>query len=364
MWCSTPSRRIGNLVCDLLYANGEQDEVCPRDTLRRQLRRLEAMGIKLRSSFECEYMVFRKDTSEPLGGGVLQYGNADLLDQDLDFHLDLMDVMRGSGIPVEFFNGESELGQYEITMTPTEGLEAADAAFFLRYGIRAFCQRRGYRATFMTRPCFPGHSNGMHLNHSLWGSDGRDVFHDANDSQHLSTFARHWVAGLLRHGPALAALVCPTVNCYRRLCDGLAPSAIYWNLEDRLSTIRAKASKSGAYLEFRLPSSACNPYLAIAATIAAGLDGVERKLPCPDPGIPGRTVSPDNAVPLPTSLTEALNALEKDVDLKNALGQKVVERFITLKRDFEIKYFQNNTTADMSTAEVTAVEAKYYMPYI
>jgi glutamine synthetase len=241
-------------------------------------------------------------------------------------------------------------------------LESPDAVYLARYAIRAFSRRRGYEATFMARPTFRDFASGFHLNHSLWDSNGRDVFFDSADPQKLSVFAKHWIAGLVHHTPALCALFSPTVNCYHRFASGLAPSTVYWNFDDRLSAYRAKTSQTGAYLENRLPSSACNPYITFAATIAAGLDGVERKLECPAPGRPEEGAI---GVPvIPKTLGEALDWLEKDTALVEALGGKMVEYFAALKREFEIKHFKNNTSTDMSKAEVIDIERKYYMPFI
>ena len=395
-WSSTPGRRLGHVLSTMLLPGGEPDPACSRHTCLRQIQRLALRGLRIKSAYEMEFMVFEEggDTSRPVGRGRKQYGNMELLDADLDFFLDLMDALRGSGIPVEFFNNEFDEGQYEITLEPTYGVDSPDAAFMARYGIRAFSQRRGYGATFMARPAYPQAANGFHLNHSLWTVAGQeDVFFDASDPLRLSAFARHWVAGLLHHTPALCALVCPTVNCYQRFSAGLAPSVVYWNLDDRTCTLRAKTSATGAYLENRLPSSACNPYLALAATIAAGLDGVERQLACPEPGPPGGEEEGqgkgkgqgqgkglgqgqgkgqrqgkglvEGEVPvLPKTLSEALDCLQKDAVLKEAVGSKVVDYFTLLKRDFEVKHFENNTTKDMSRAELIEVEKKYYMPYL
>ncbi|KAL8586757.1 hypothetical protein ACOMHN_061270 [Nucella lapillus] len=357
------AREQGRCWIDYPAVAGQPDPVCTRHTALRQIQKLEAMGLRFKSSFELEFTVFENgDVSRPMGGGRKQYGNMDLLDKDLGFFLDLIDCLKASSLPVEFFNNEFELGQYEVTMEPTEGVEGADAAFLARYGIRAFCKRLGHQATFMARPVYPLIASGFHLNHSLWTQDGKDVFHDPNDPEHLSSFARHWVAGLLHHTPALCALFCPTVNCYQRFSSGLAPNLVYWNMDDRTCLYRAKASPSGAYLENRLPSSACNPYLVLAATIAAGLDGVERKLPCPLPG-PPKEEDKESCL-APRSLPQALDALDKDVELKERVGTKVVDYFTLLKRDIELKHFDNNTTPDMSRAERVDVERKYYMPFI
>ena len=229
------------------------------------------MGMTISSAFEMEFKVYEGgNPDKPLGLNRLQYTNLELLDYDLELMLDLMDSLRDSEIPVELFNNEYDRGQYEITMQPRPGLESPDSVFLSKYAIRSFLRRRGHEATFMARPTYIDYASGFHFNHSIWDTDGKDVFFDENDSKHFSSFARHWVAGLMKHTPALTALYCPTVNCYHRFSSGLAPNKVYWNFDDRLCTYRAKSSATGAYLENRLPSSACNPHLVLAATIAAG----------------------------------------------------------------------------------------------
>lgn len=362
-WSSSPERRIGHVLCSLLSGEGKPDPSCPRYTAMRQVERLTNMGLTIKSAFELEFKVFEEgDPKRPLGKGRKQYCNLELLDHDLDFFLDLMDTLRQSQLPVELLNNEYDPGQYEITMVPTEGLQSPDAVFLARYGIRAFCRRHGYEATFMTKPTFQDYANGFHLNHSLWTVDGKDVFFDASDPQRLSSFARYWIAGLMHHTPALCALFCPTVNCYRRFNSGLAPNVVYWNFDDRLCTYRVKTSQSGAYLENRLPSSAVNPYIAFAATIAAGLDGVERKLECPASGRP--KVGSGSAPVMPRNLGEALDYLNNDTELKEALGGKMVEYFTYIKKEFEIKNIENNTQSDRSPEKVIEIEREYYMPYI
>ena len=366
-WSSTPQRTVGHALCTLHFSNGEPDPVCTRHTALRQIARLDRMGLRVKSAYEMEFMLFEQgDASRPMGHGRKQYGNMELLSEDLPFFLDLMDTLRQSRIPVEFFNNEFELGQYEITMEPSYGIDSPDAVFLARYGIRAFSRSRGYEATFMARPAYPQAANGFHLNHSLWTEDGRDVFFDASDPAKLSPFARHWIAGLLQHTPALCAIVCPTVNCYQRFSAGLAPSTVYWNLDDRTCTFRAKTSSTGAYLENRLPSSACNPYLGLAATIAAGLDGVERQLECPAPGPPGEGQGAgQGAVPaLPKTLSEALDRLEEDSVLTEAVGSKLVSYFLFLKREFEVKHFRQVVSEDMGAAETVTKEREFYMPLL
>ncbi|XP_076440692.1 glutamine synthetase-like [Babylonia areolata] len=354
-WCSAPKRRIGAVLCQLELGEMEKFEECPRQVAQRQVDRLAKKGFKLKSAYECEFDVVRRDNQEPLGDcPVIPYGNLDLMDRNLDLLTDMLNVLRASGVRLEYFFPEYQAGQYEASMQPQWGVGSADDAFMFRYGVRSYCYRQGLQATFMPIPYPNFCSAGLHFNHSLWSQDGHNVFHDPTDPLKLSTTARHWIAGLLEHAPALTALCCPTLNCYRRLGRGFAPGPIYWNIDDRLCTFRAKITGGNVYLENRVPSSAGNPYLVLAATIAAGLDGVHRQLAWPSPGCPE---SQEEVRRLPGSLADALEALEKDEVLIEALGGKVVEYFLAVKQDIEIKHFQAFTADDVELVK----QREYYM---
>ncbi|XP_070195717.1 lengsin-like [Littorina saxatilis] len=360
-WSSAPKRRIGHVMCELDLKEQGVSESCTRYVAQQQVQRLAEKGLRIKSAFEIEFDVLKTETMEPLGGETIPYANLDLMDHHLDLFTDMLNSLRDSGVHVEYFFPEYQGGQYEITLQPQWGVATADDAFVSRYGVRAFCHRHSLTATFMALPFSHFHSAGFHFNHSLWSKDGQNVLHEASDPDRLSPTARHWIAGLLHHAPALTALCCPTVNCYHRLDVGFAPGKIYWNVDDRLCAIRAKSSNGNVFLENRIPSSACNPYITLAATIAAGLDGVERKLECPKPGTPN---DGEPVKQLPGTLEEALDCLEKDTVLTEALGNTVVKYFITLKRDFELQHFKKIITNDMGTAQRVDKEREYYMTVI
>ena len=199
--------------------------------------------------------------------------------------------------------------------------------------------------------CKEGYSRGaFHLNLSLWqttpnGKEG-NVFYDSKDPKRMSETCKQFLSGLIKHSKALTAIFCPTVNCYRRLENFLNPTFIDWNFDDRLVSYRVKTGKSTCYLENRIPSSCCNPYLTTAATIVAGLDGIKNKLQLcpPNQTHPSKYIEKefkDKQCDLPSSLEEALCELEKCEVLREGLGGELVDWFVKMKRCADLEAFKN-----------------------
>jgi len=251
--------------------------------------------------------------------------------------------LAASGVDVLSVQTECGPGQMELALAPTFDVAAADAMFRLREAVKEMCSSRGLHATFMAKPTNTAGSNGLHFNHSLWSPDTeRDEFFA--DGQ-LSEVGRRWLAGLTRHGPALTALCAPTVNCYRRLHKHPVPTRADWGFDDRLSAFRVQCGGSGAtFIENRIPSGSANPYLVLAATVAAGIDGLQT----------GSTVDKDDvsqAQVLPTTLDAALDALQGDGVMVDALGDELVDWFVRVKREVEIAQLNNNDHLNAFEAE-------------
>jgi glutamine synthetase len=231
-------------------------------------------------------------------------------------------------------------GQFEVNYEPVWGLQGGDWPFFIRAAIKETAQARGLTANFMGRPRACSHPaessyfNGSHFNCSIWDAAGaRNLFYDAAQPDNVSDFARHWVAGLLKNMNAMTALLCPTVNCYRRMHRERTPSINSWGVDNRYTTLRVKNyGPSASYVENRVPSGLVNPYLALAANIAAGLDGVLNRL---EPPAQGRN-SPEAGLMLAT-LEEGLQALERSEVMREALGADFVAHYCCLKREGEIQ---------------------------
>jgi len=183
----------------------------------------------------------------------------------------------------------------------------------------------------MTKSVLNDMCNGQHFNHSLWSKNSKEnAMFDVKQPDKLSAVAKQWIAGLLHHADSLTALCCPTVNCYRRLHTPFAPDKADWGIDNRKTAFRVKTmSASETYVENRIPSGSANPYILLAATVAAGISGIKNKMECP----PERQ---ENERSLPMSLEDALVALEKDEVMVKALGEQFVKWFVKIKRELEI----------------------------
>jgi len=263
------------------------------------------------------------------------------------------DGLAASGVDVLTIHTELGPGQMELALAPTFDVTAADAMFRLREAVKEICASRDLHATFMAQPTETAGSNGLHFNHSLWSSDtGHDEF-DAGGQ--LSEIGRRWLAGLVRHGPALTALCAPTVNCYRRLKKPSLPTRADWDFDNRRSAFRVLCGGSGAtFVENRIASGTANPYLVLAATVAAGIDGLQN----------GNARGDDDqgeAELLPTSLDAALDVLQSDKVMVDTLGTELVEWFVKTKREREVDIARINNTDD---SDAFAVERKLYFKFL
>ncbi|XP_046582665.1 lengsin-like [Haliotis rubra] len=240
--------------------------------------------------------------------------------------------MHHADVDIENFHCEWNAGLFEAVINASFGIKAADSAFKFRNCIHEIADKEDYRVDMTSKQ--PTGEVGMHLNHSIWSvRKGENVFSDPNCPNGLSDFGRCWLAGLMEHARALTAFWCPTENCYKRLHLPRKPGTIDWDFDNRLSSVKVKVDNEnrGVYLENRIPSGMTNPYLTLAATIAAGLDGVLKGLECPPPRPELTSDNLPSATALPSSLSEALHALEADNDMVNILGKDLVDWFVLLK---------------------------------
>src|SRR5262249_22802327 len=263
-------------------------------------------------------------------------------DQAADVRKEMMNVLEAMGIRVENSHHEIAAGQHEIDFEYDEALRSADNSVTLKYALKAVAQKHGLHATFMPKPLFGSPGSGMHVHQSLFDQDGHNAFADPKDDYGLSDLAKHFIAGQLYHARAMSAVIAPLVNSYKRLVPGFeAPVYISWARGNRSSLIRGPRATSGRLkstrVELRCTDPCCNPYLAFAAMLKCGLDGVRRKLPLPEPVEEnlyafdeGDLVKRQIAM-LPGSLGEALDELKKDEVVQDALGAHVFERFLEAK---------------------------------
>eukprot|EP00873_Tetraselmis_striata_P004138 jgi/Tetstr1/424402/TSEL_014961.t1 len=345
-----PEHRVVSVICDTMWKAGTPPAMAaaaagdeawqaanPRAIARAQLEKLCRLGFTLKSAHEYEFRLFDGKTLEPVIRGNNIF-NTLVVAQYEEELFEVEANLRMQGVNVETLQSEAGSAQFELTLEPSTGLDAADAAFRFKSGVKEMFQQKGLIASFMTKPVLDEASSSCHFNHSLQPlTEAGGLFSDgklAEDADtefkyvdwQLNALARHWMGGLTKHAPALAALYAPTPNCYRRLHGAWAPSHASWGLENRNMMVRLKRDgEEGCYFENRLGCGSSNPYLVLAATVAAGLDGIENKL---EPPLPDTI---DGCRELPKSLPEALDALENDKYMVAALGEQFVKWFRIFK---------------------------------
>jgi glutamine synthetase len=321
----------------------------PRDLLRGVLARWAEHGLRPVTGPELEYFLCEEDPAA--AGGWRRYSATAGacytagLRADPDNHLlRLLRLLRDLGIGVTNGNHEFDGSQFEINLIHSEAMDAADRAFRLKTAVKELARREGRLATFMAKPFNDAGGSGFHLHLSCEGGDGRNAFDDPSGPDGLSATARHAVAGLLAHAPALAALLNPTVNSYKRFGPHtLAPWLIDWGLDNRSAMVRIPPERGpGARLELRLGDASANPYLLIAGATAAALLGIEAGQEPPAP-LQGYGYDSARAAVLPGDLSRALDALEADTALARVLGKDFTAAFVAYKRD-ELARFHRHVT--------------------
>jgi glutamine synthetase len=348
----TPSARI---ICDVYMPNGEPFKGDPRYILKKQIKRAEDLGYTYYVGPELEFFIFKKENGD---FSPLPFDNAGYFDQTMDLAGDIRGQMslmlQKFGLDVEALHHEVAPGQHEINFKYEDALTQADNVCTFKYVVKSIARRYDLHATFMAKPVAGINGSGMHCNQSLF-KDGENVFYDSEQEKGLSDIARNFIAGQLDHVKAMTAVLNPTVNSYKRLVAGYeAPVYIAWGQENRSTLVRipriSKGSPKSTRCELRSPDPTCNPYLAFAVMIAAGLDGMERELTPPEPVNENVfELSNDDAIGkgvdiLPNNLNHALSYLQEDEVLKKALGAHTLEMYMKAKKADWLKYKAQVTT--------------------
>nr|WP_237534352.1 glutamine synthetase family protein [Streptomyces sp. SID3343] len=333
-------------------ATGRLAPEAPRSLLRDLLTRMAAeVGLRPVIGPELEYFLCEPDPAPTREGGWRRYGEATGnvyvagRRGDPDGHLlRTLRQLSALGIGVTTGNHEYCSGQFEINLDHSDALDAADRAFRFKASIKELARLEGRLATFMAKPFNDEGGSGFHLHLSCLDAAGNNVFDDPRGAHGLSDVAHHAIAGVLAHAPALAALMNPTVNSYKRFGpDTLAPWLIDWGLDNRSAMVRIPPERgAGARLEIRLGDAGANPYLAIAGLLAAVYIGVRDTLEAPAP-LEGYGYDVAKASRLPTTLAEALDAFEADDAITALLGKQFTDAFLTYKRD-EVARFRRHVT--------------------
>ncbi len=337
--------RLARIICDAYRPDGEPFDGDPRGVLKRVLKRAEAMGLRYFTSSEPEFFLFKGDGgTTPVPHDVAGYFDFSPRDLASEVRQDIILALDALDIEVERAHHEVATAQHEINFVYADALRAADNLMTFKYTVKAIAQAHELYATFMPKPIAGINGSGMHTHQSIFDLEGKqNLFYDANDSYHLSELAYHFLAGQLAHARALAAVVAPTVNSYKRLVPGYeAPVYICWGQINRSALIRIPRYSAGreksTRMELRCPDSSSNIYLATAAMLAAGLDGIERNLQAPAPIEESAYELTEEALEergigmLPGSLGEALTELERDPLICDALGDHCYKAFVRAKR--------------------------------
>ena len=335
--------RVARLICDVYDTDGTPFVGDPRGVLRRVVRKARDMGFDaFNIGPELEFFLFETDEegrATTRTGDQAGYFDLGPLDQGESTRREICRMLEEMGFEIEASHHESAAGQHEIDFRYTHALDAADKIMTFKLAVKSIARKNGLHATFMPKPLFGAAGSGMHLNMSLF-RDGENLFYDPSDPRGLSRTAYSFIAGLLEHVKGFTALTNPLVNSYKRLVSGYeAPCYKAWSASNRSALIRIPASRGSATrLELRSPDPACNPYLAIAACLAAGLDGIQRDL-TPPPEIPGNIYEMDAAQraafgieSLPRTLEEALEELRRDPLILDVLGEHVAAHYIAGKQ--------------------------------
>jgi glutamine synthetase len=333
------------IICDVYNPDGTPFEGDPRYVLRRAVAHAEKLGFMYNTGPELEFFLFRANGTGAVPHDVGGYFDFSPGDEAQRVRSDISRALETLRIHVEMAHHEVAIGQHEIDFRYEHAMHAADNAITFKYTVKGIAAKHGLMATFMPKPVFGINGSGMHVHQSLTDvKTGQNMMYDANGEFSLSKVARQFVAGQLTHARALAAVVSPTVNSYKRLTPGYeAPVYVCWAQRNRSALVRVPRYSPGrensTRVELRFPDPSCNPYLAFAVMLEAGLDGIEKRMEPPAP------VSDDvfhwseaerrahGVDVLPGTLEEALNALEQDPLVCAALGDHIYSHYLRAKRD-------------------------------
>ena len=335
--------KVARLICDVYNTDGTPFVGDPRYVLKRVIEKANAMGFdRFNVGPEAEFFLFQTDDEgKPTTKTNDEAGYFDLgpLDHGEGTRREICMALEQMGFEIEASHHEVAEGQHEIDFKYAGALHTADNIMTFKLAVKTLAQKNGLHATFMPKPVFGVAGSGMHLNMSLF-KDGRNVFFDEGGEKKLSPLAYSFIAGLLAHVEGFTALTNPLVNSYKRLGAGHeAPRHCAWSASNRSALIRIPAVRGQTTrVELRSPDPACNPYLAVAACLAAGLDGIAQGL-TPPPEIPEDIYAMDEATrtahnisSLPATLDDALDAMERDPLIMEVLGEHVARHYIEGKR--------------------------------
>lgn len=354
---------VARVFCDVCTPDRKPFAGDPRDALRRMFRKAEKAGYLLNVGAELEYYYFPDEhTPEPLDN--VGYFDLSVSDAARDLRRNTVLTLEKMSVPVEYTFHAAGRSQHGMSLRHAEALSMSDAITTAKLIIKQQAYESGCHASFMPKPLAGEDGSAMFLCQSLFDHDGNNVFWGEDDERyHLSNIAKHYMAGILAHAREISAITNPTVNSYKRITTGgdSVPQYATWGLRNRASMVRIPVYKPGKQLstriELRSPDPMANPYLVNAVTLAAGLDGIERKLELPPEAtaetlkLTDRQMVEAGYTPLPRSLKEALDVFEDSQFMKDALGEHIHSFFLKKKRDEWHKF----------ESTITEWEIKHYL---
>ncbi len=334
------------VLCDCVESDGTPVPVSPRGVLKQQLARAADAGFSVRTGNELEFFLFRDDYDS---ANAKDYRNLASSQHYIeDYHVlsgtfaepvigAIRRGMDASGVPVEFSKGEWGPGQHEINLRYAEALEMADRHVIYKLGAKEIAAQQGHSLTFMAKWAQEMAGNSLHIHASLWRPDGSAVFGEPGEtlpgtSAKGPAVFRHWLGGLLAHARELSLFFAPTVNSYKRYQPGtFAPTAIAWSWDNRTAGLRVVGQGDALRAECRIPGADANPYLAAAAIVAAGLDGISRELE-PEPAFEGDVYAAEGLTQVPHRMADAIAELEASTFAREAFGDLLIDHFLHFAR--------------------------------
>jgi glutamine synthetase len=341
-WAGPTGEKVARMICDIHTPDGSPFAGCPRTALKRVIASAASRGYRMKAGPEAEFFLFqtRDGIATTESHDSASYFDLSPVDLGEDVRREIVLALEAMGFQVEAAHHEVAPGQHEIDFRYDDVLTTADNVSTFRFVVKNVAIRNGLHATFMPKPIYGINGSGMHTHMSLFANQV-NIFYDRHAPRQLSEICLNYIGGVLRHAKGFCAITNPLVNSYKRLVPGYeAPTNIAWSEKNRSPLVRVPATRgSGTRIELRMPDPSCNPYLAFAVMLRAGLDGIEKKL---DPGPPvnkniftmshreRRHLRIDE---LPGNLSEALDELEKDDLVRETLGEHLFDHFLAAKRE-------------------------------
>ena len=338
-WREKDGSNAARIICDVYKPDGTPFVGCPRNNLKRVLAEAKKLGYTMNVGTEAEFFLFRRDAegrATTVTDDVTGYFDVEPDDSGIDCRRKIIKTLEAMGFEIEASHHEVAEGQHEINFKYADALTAADNTVTFKWVVRSIASEFGLHATFMPKPVFGINGSGMHTNQSLFNLDGTNAFYDEKGPLELSPVAYKYIAGIMKNAKGFCAVTNPLVNSYKRLVAGYeAPVYVAWSASNRSALVRIPASRGmGTRTEVRCPDPACNPYLAFAMMLGAGLDGIKNDLPVPDAvnvdifEMTAAEKKEAGIASLPANLYEAVQELKASPIALDALGPHILAKYI------------------------------------